>query len=1234
MNHDKPSSNRSRLIPLVVGAVVIAAVVGTVMRMRTPPGHDPGTVPAPGSTSAMTAEQANDLIRKAQLANGHLENVELNEADVLYSEIVEQLPNEPLGVRNQAICRYLLFDLQKIEAADVQAALVKLEKLQPHDASTHWLLGKTAAKAGITESAAAAGHFEQAAELSPETAVYWYEAYDAARVMPAGDVQANQFLEKAYRLAPSNLFLLGDWLLAQALAKDPAIAETLEAAKTTFAPLRDTVLKRHATDIFQLLDDAGAALVRSDWAASETFANGDWAEVVRSARSCLNVTRPNDFTQGDKRALLPHPLEFVVNDFSDDFNTQFPRSKTSEPLIDMSYTKTPPTDVRGDIRDSLTVDFDLDKTLELVVLEADKLTVYRHSGSASWGEQLTSIALAGQYDGLLAADLDGDRDHRVNQPSDGSTTSQSTSCFDADADIVVYGQSGLLLLRNVRGEDGQRTLEIVEQEESLNDIKDVVTAILVDFDHDSNLDIVCSTAGGLAALLGQGDLTYADVSRFSTFPTLEAASPVSSLVAVDWDRDVDIDIIAVAADHSLGYLENLRHGNFRWQPFSKEYAQLRDATSLAVVESDANVSWDLIGGGSFGVSLLQTSTPYPGKVRLEVVNQISKAGANGLLVADVDNNGYQDSVVWTSEAVSVFRAKGDGSFAEPLVLVELPADVRRCDFGDVDNDGDLDLCVVGTSEVALFTNEGGNQNSWLSIRAMGQVDNKGKANHHGIGSLIEVKAGRLYQAQVVAKPVTHFGLGKESNATIVRFLWTNGVPQDQLEPAANQAICELMTLKGSCPYVYTWTGERFEFFTDCLWAAPIGLQLAEDVLAPSRSWEYLRIPGDRLRERDGYYSLQVTEELWEAGYFDLVDLIAVDHPADVEIYSNEKVGPAEIANFKLHTVRQRRYPVAARDQRGRDVLSQIRQRDGQFLRAFDKTIVPGLAEEHFLELDLGDLASPKQITLFLTGWIYPTDTSLNVALSRHPQVGGPRPPSVHVPDADGNWQEVQAYMGFPGGKTKTITVDLSNAFLTNDYRVRIATSAEIYWDEAFFTADEEPAECRLTSLTLESADLHYRGFSRALPQRPNAPETYDYESVQTASKWPPMRGAFTRYGDVLELVAEADDRMVILSAGDEMTLHFRAPKAALPTGWVRDFIMHNVGWDKDADLNTVYGQSVEPLPYREMTSYPYGPEAPFPATPSHRDYLQRYQTRFQEAQRFWRRIKDYSADGAGHEVLP
>ena len=91
-----------------------------------------------------------------------------------------------------------------------------------------------------------------------------------------------------------------------------------------------------------------------------------------------------------------------------------------------------------------------------------------------------------------------------------------------------------------------------------------------------------------------------------------------------------------------------------------------------------------------------------------------------------------------------------------------------------------------------------------------------------------------------------------------------------------KTIFDQQNLGGSCPYLYAWNGERFEFCTDCLWAAPIGLQFAQGVSAPTREWEYLKIDGDQVKARNGRYVLQITEELWEAAYFDAVQLMAVE----------------------------------------------------------------------------------------------------------------------------------------------------------------------------------------------------------------------------------------------------------------------------------------------------------------------------------------------------------------------
>ncbi len=94
--------------------------------------------------------------------------------------------------------------------------------------------------------------------------------------------------------------------------------------------------------------------------------------------------------------------------------------------------------------------------------------------------------------------------------------------------------------------------------------------------------------------------------------------------------------------------------------------------------------------------------------------------------------------------------------------------------------------------------------------------------------------------------------------------------------------------------------------------------------------------------------------------------------------------------------------------------------------------------------------------------------------------------------------------------------------------------------------------------------------------------------------------------------------MAVLGAGDAMTIRFAVPAEEPPPGWKRDFILHSIGWDKDADLNTIYGQTVEPLPFRAMRSYPFDADDSAPDSPAYRDYLRRYQTREQDPQAFWR----------------
>src|SRR5205807_835747 len=124
------------------------------------------------------------------------------------------------------------------------------------------------------------------------------------------------------------------------------------------------------------------------------------------------------------------------------------------------------------------------------------------------------------------------------------------------------------------------------------------------------------------------------------------------------------------------------------------------------------------------------------------------------------------------------------------------------------------------------------------------------------------------------------------------------------------------------------------------------------------------------------------------------------------------------------------------------------------------------------------------------------------------------------------------------------------------------------------------------------------------------PEQFDYSRVSPTSMWNPTRGNYTRYGPVDTLLAEPDDRMVLMGSGDELQLRFRATALPpLPAGWKRDFLLLVDGWAKDADANTAFSQTVEPLPFHKMSRYPYPAAERFPDDPAHTEYRREYNRR-------------------------
>jgi len=270
-----------------------------------------------------------------------------------------------------------------------------------------------------------------------------------------------------------------------------------------------------------------------------------------------------------------------------------------------------------------------------------------------------------------------------------------------------------------------------------------------------------------------------------------------------------------------------------------------------------------------------------------------------------------------------------------------------------------------------------------------------------------------------------------------------------------------------------------------------------------------------------------------------------------------------------------------------------------------------------LILDPGPLKKIEDLQLFLKGWIYPTDASINKAIAQSYKTKVV-PPFLQVINNDGQWETVIRDLGFPAGKSKTVIADLNGKFLSEDHRVRIITNMEIYWDQAYFAYDLPQASIKYIRIRPEEADHHYRGFSEMYRKGGKyGPHWFDYGSVTSNPRWRDLVGYYTRYGDVSELLEEEDDMYIIANAGDQTTIKFSEHELnELPEGWKRDFVIHTIGWVKDGDLNTATGQTVEPLPFHSMSRYPYGEEESYPSDRKHRRYQKKYNTRLVDTRDF------------------
>ena len=852
-------------------------------------------------------------------------------------------------------------------------------------------------------------------------------------------------------------------------------------------------------------------------------------------------------------------------------------------------------------------DLDNDGDLDLADGAAASLRLYRNDGGRF--SDITATAMAKPPAGVVTGILAGDADN------------------DGDVDLVVLGVGGPVLFKQ---EPAARFVESGQDAGLPRWRTAPQAAAWLDSDHDGDLDLVIAGAGDTGAaviqlLRNSGDGRFSDVTAASVISTTR---PLVALIPTDFDNRRDIDILAVSSSGTPLLFRNLRDGTFRDVATESGIAVDGNVSAAAIgdINKDAYPDYFLAQAGAAraNAGVLAVSDGR-GRFAMTAAPQ-ETAGALAAQFVDYDNDGIVDLLAATAAGIRVVRNLGskwqDATGRAFRAQGQQSMDAASLATGDLDGDGDVDAVVRSQRGLTVWRNDGGSRSASLRVRLAPRVSNRS-----AIGTKIEVRAGSLrqrietYSASPAAAPAdVVFGLGDRPGADVARVLWPSGILQAETSggsatppsasgPATLSGLLKIEELDrkpSSCPYLYTWNGERFEFVTDFLGGGEMGYWLAPGLRNSPDPDEYVRIDGHALRPRDGRYELRVTNELEEAVFLDRAELVVVAHPADVAVHPNEGLRSTRDP-FKLYAIRNARPPAAVADEHGHDVLDIVARLDRRHPDDFRLERVRGYAAEHGLTITLPAASSPER-ALLLTGWTDYAFSGDNVAAH---QLGlAMTPPLLQVEDESGQWRTAIPEIGFPVGRPQTVVVDLSASVPASARRVRIVTTMRIYWDRIAVGEIDARATPRLRRLDPVSSTLRWRGFSALESPDGREPYTVDYAKVTALSPWKLLPGRYTREGDVRELLTTVDDKYVISRPGDEIALSFDASgMAPLPEGWTHTFLLYADGFSKEMDLNSASPDQLDPLPFHGMRQYPYPPSEVPRWSASHRQYMERYNTR-------------------------
>ena len=185
----------------------------------------------------------------------------------------------------------------------------------------------------------------------------------------------------------------------------------------------------------------------------------------------------------------------------------------------------------------------------------------------------------------------------------------------------------------------------------------------------------------------------------------------------------------------------------------------------------------------------------------------------GAAFFDFDNDGWKDILLGNGHVYSQLAGrKLHLTYKQPKILYSNLRNGRFADvsatsgagiqaehlarglaFGDLDNDGDVDVVVNNLdSAPSLLRNDGGNQRHALTVKCIGTRSNRSaigtrvKVTIAGHEQIDEVMSGSSYYSQNDLR--LHFGLGTAEKADRVEVLWPSGLKESFTDVKANQIV--------------------------------------------------------------------------------------------------------------------------------------------------------------------------------------------------------------------------------------------------------------------------------------------------------------------------------------------------------------------------------------------------------------------------------------------------------------